>query len=897
MNCKSKKILTVILTVAMSICMLFAIGITSAFADGGNDTYSFVMNEKAQAKIIINDIFVEDEVEVKNAIRFTSMIEKSAIEDNEKDHDVKVKTIIAKESSLKALDGLAFTKANLDEKEIKYQEVVFSENKNLKGVESEDGLNYVFRACLYNLKDANFTENLCAVSYLEIDGEAIQHTGMATSNLWNIAKAQVSSDDDLLPEEIDYLSSVCATYDVTISNGTEELYVQNVKHGETLAKYIGNAEFGKAVAEVENFSYPTAFVNSANVDYTNTAITSDIELTAVYGDEGKVQIDGEKIVGVGKKLFNYTTEVVVPETYNGVSVKEIDDGALMRLFDMTKITLPESVTKIGHEAFFACDKLETVIMPGVTYIGVNEGGVENCRQFMGCNALTTIVVGETFEVELVTDLGTGNNRCFYVEGDGAVPGQMDVYLTSANGTAEYYTGSRTQNMFSGKVYYYSETDCANTWKYVDGVPTASEFDSHNIVDGACSRCGADQTLGLSYAKYENKDEYYVSGYTGSDTVVYIRSTYNSLPVTAVGIKCFNGNTNITKVVMPKSVTTIHGEAFSSCTALQTVIMPGVTSISTYTASGSSLGVAENHHFLNCNSLIAVVVGDNFDVITGAGTSGAGQRVFHTDTTGLGGQTKVYLSSINGYLRIDNHSSRNGLLAADPYRYSETDCFRTWKYVNGVPTASTVKTPHTYNENNVCETCGAESVFTFTANSDNTYAVSSYTGSDKEVYIPETYNGKDITVIGASAFENNTSITKVVMSNKVNTIKHHAFYNCKALKTVIMPGMTEVSSSADNYEQFYFCDSLTTIVVGENFSSLVGAGLSGAKQRIFGTDTSADKVPDGNIKVYLSSADGTVTVHNYSSRNRLLNTTPVHYSATQQSGCWYYDANGNVAIWG
>ena len=45
-----------------------------------------------------------------------------------------------------------------------------------------------------------------------------------------------------------------------------------------------------------------------------------------------------------------------------------------------------------------------------------------------------------------------------------------------------------------------------------------------------------------------------------------------------------------------------------------------------------------------------------------------------------------------------------------------------------------------------------------------------------------------------------------------------------------------------------------------------------------------------------SSNGILTIDYHSSRNGLLKGTPYHYSTTQQSGCWYYDANGNVAIW-
>jgi hypothetical protein len=174
------------MTVAMAFCMLFALGTVNVSADGiaapTETHYTFTMNDKVGLKLLYKDLAVDG---VNNAIRFTSTIEKSAIDENVGSYDVKVKTIIAKTESLAALEGEDFTKANLDAKEIKYQEVVFSEDVNLTSVADDVNGKYVFNACLYNLKDENFTKGLSAVSYLEIDGVATQHTETASTNgLW-----------------------------------------------------------------------------------------------------------------------------------------------------------------------------------------------------------------------------------------------------------------------------------------------------------------------------------------------------------------------------------------------------------------------------------------------------------------------------------------------------------------------------------------------------------------------------------------------------------------------------------------------------------------------------------------------------------------------------------------
>ena len=713
------------MTVAMAFCMLFAFGTFSASADEiktpvapETTNYTFNISDKVEAKLLYGDMAVEG---VDNAIRFTSTIAKNAIDENAENFNVKVKTIIAKTEALKALGEQAYTKANLDAynegkeeaEQIKYQQVIFDENTISTDEDIDGGDNYIFRACLYNVKAENFTEGLSAVSYLEINGVATQYTEtVATSGLWEVANAHKTvllsnyegGEDEILvsadKDEYNFVSSLCKTHNVTISNGTETVYTQKVKHGEKLSSYIGDVQFSDGVAQVKNFSYPTAFVDSEGRDCSNDVITSDTPLTAVYGDEGKIKVDGTVVTGAGSKFFDYTTEVVIPDT---LGVTEIKASAFLEKTKLTMIKMPTSVTKIGQEAFFGCKNLETVIMPGVTKITVNEGysaenKVTSCRQFMNCFALKTVVVGESFELALVS-VGTGDNRCFYVEGEGAVPNQVNLFLTSANGTVTLHAeGTSVQNMLSVNRAYNlnsTEKDVCRTWRWVDGLPKLSEHASHNYLNGVCLNCGAERvTAGLVYAKYADKDEYYVSDYTGSDTEVYISSTYEGYPVTGIGKSAFyspydsNIKKKITKIVMPISVKTIHNEAFFNCKALETIIMPGVTELTTYSAATSAFGMVEKNQFYGCNKLTTIVAGASLDVLYGSGTTGGDQRVFWTDNyTGTG--IDIYLTSSDGNLYVQA-PSRCNMLTNVVYYYSanrpaDEALATTWCYVDGVPT--------------------------------------------------------------------------------------------------------------------------------------------------------------------------------------------------------------------
>ena len=152
------------------------------------------MNAKASVKT--QDFDKAEVEELNNAIRFTSTIKATEeFKNHLNNFNVKVKTIIVKAESLSVLEGKDFTKANLDAynenkaeaDQIKYQQVIFSEGKNMP---SEINGVYTFNACLYNVKDENFTKEFSAISYVEINGVATQYTETtATRSLWNVAYA------------------------------------------------------------------------------------------------------------------------------------------------------------------------------------------------------------------------------------------------------------------------------------------------------------------------------------------------------------------------------------------------------------------------------------------------------------------------------------------------------------------------------------------------------------------------------------------------------------------------------------------------------------------------------------------------------------------------------------
>ena len=94
----------------------------------------------------------------------------------------------------------------------------------------------------------------------------------------------------------------------------------------------------------------------------------------------------------------------------------------------------------------------------------------------------------------------------------------------------------------------------------------------------------------------------------------------------------------------------------------------------------------------------------------------------------------------------------------------------------------------------------------------TYVVSGYNGSKKEVVIPCKYNGLPVSGIADKAFERNTKIVTVYIHTAMTVIGKEAFSSCTSLLSVSIPSsIVEIGDGA-----FRGCEKLVEVI---NRSSL------------------------------------------------------------------------------
>ncbi len=141
--------------------------------------------------------------------------------------------------------------------------------------------------------------------------------------------------------------------------------------------------------------------------------------------------------------------------------------------------------------------------------------------------------------------------------------------------------------------------------------------------------------GLEFTRNETNDGYTLTGIGScTDTDIVIPSEYNGLPVTEIYYLfdkkgAFEGNTQITSVIIPGSVKTIGKRSFNGCTALKKV----------YVEQGS-LQVIENA-FENCNSLQSFTVPDTIRCFPSIPVQASGLTKYD-NAYYLGNQNSPYL---------------------------------------------------------------------------------------------------------------------------------------------------------------------------------------------------------------------------------------------------------------
>ena len=149
---------------------------------------------------------------------------------------------------------------------------------------------------------------------------------------------------------------------------------------------------------------------------------------------------------------------------------------------------------------------------------------------------------------------------------------------------------------------------------------------------------------------------------------------------------------------------------------------------------------------------------------------------------------------------------------------------------------------------ICAVCaGAETFgdYEYSVLNDGTVEITDYNGSAEKVDIPNTIDGKSVTEIGVSAFEDCTNFKSITIPDSVTEIGWNAFSGCKRLISITIPdSVTWIGSCA-----FQDCARLTSITLPDGVTSIGVHAFSGC------TSLTSITIPDGVTSIGWGAFDG------------------------------------------
>ena len=333
------------------------------------------------------------------------------------------------------------------------------------------------------------------------------------------------------------------------------------------------------------------------------------------------------------------TEAAIPERYRGKAVTEIGWEAFKACSRLTSIVIPNGVTSIGKDAFLDCTSLTSIAIPeSVTSIGKDA--------FLGCPSLKSIKVDPSnpkFDSRggcnaiIETETNTLLRGCVNT----AIPGSVSKIGLHAFYSCESLTSMAIPNSVTS-IGEYAFWDCKSLTSIAIPDSVTSIGDSAFL---GCSSLTAITIPDSVTAIGERAFQYCSSlaSITISDSVTSIGnsaflqcSSLKSITipegVATIGDFAFRQCSSLKSIAIPSSVTSIGKHAFRECSSLTSIVIPeGVTHIGEYAFSScsslssivipNSVASIGEYAFWQCSSLSSIVIPNSVTFIDGMTFSG------------------------------------------------------------------------------------------------------------------------------------------------------------------------------------------------------------------------------------------------------------------------------------
>ena len=585
-----------------------------------------------------------------------------------------------------------------------------------------------------------------------------------------------------------------------------------------------------------------------------------------------MEVDGyQVIIGyVGKPYY-----ITIPETHNGLPVTTINERAFSGCDSLTSVTIGNSVTSIGDYAFNSCDSLTSVTIPdSVTSIGD--------YAFNSCDSLTSVTIPDS-----VTSIGS---YAFY-DCDSLTSVTIGNSVTSIGSHAFYSCGSLTSVTIPNSVTSIGSDAFYGCYSLTSvTIPDGLDLDCDDFNNTNIPTTIKDN---VRYMQFNNNPYYYAYDMVvNSATTLTIDKDCKAISISNSSIT----RVNISDLSSWCEISFDGYEANPLCRGadlyLNGTLVEGDITIP------STVNIIRDYVFYNCDSLTSVTIGNSVtsigdyafydcdsltSVTIGNSVTSIGDYAFFycgsltsvtigNSVTSIGRSAFYYCTSLTSVVIGDSVTS----IGRSAFAFCSLTSVTIGKNVTSIGSEAFYD-------------CNSLTSVNYTGTIDQWVQIEFGDNSSNPIYYTENLyinnelvteaNITTATNINAYAFYYCDSLTSVTIGNSVTSIGRSAFYNCDSLTSVtIGNSVTSIGSYA-----FYDCGSLTSVTIPDSVTSIGSYAFAYCYSlRVY----------------YMGNTEQWSEIAISSSNDYLTNATRYYYSETtptDDGNYWHY-VDGVVTIW-